>query len=64
MRAVAVIGLFLVLAGVSAIAVPYITYTEKEHVAEIGPIKAEKKEETKHFPISQIAISQTRRSPP
>jgi len=54
MRGTAIIGVLLIFAGIAALAYPYITYTEKERVVDIGPLKIDK-EETKHFPISQIA---------
>jgi len=54
MRGTAIIGLVLIFAGLAALAYPYITYTEKERVVDVGPIQIDK-EETKHFPISQVA---------
>jgi len=54
MRGAAIIGLLLIFAGLAALAYPYITYTEKERVVDVGPIQIDK-EETKHFPISQVA---------
>ncbi len=54
MRATVILGLLLVFGGIAALAYPYITYTEKERVVDVGPIKIDK-EETHHIPISQIA---------
>lgn len=54
MRGAAIIGLLLIFGGLAALAYPYITYTEKERVVDVGPIKIDK-EETKHIPISQVA---------
>lgn len=54
MRSAAIIGLLLIFGGLAALVYPYITYTEKERVVDVGPIKIDK-EETKHIPISQIA---------
>jgi uncharacterized membrane protein YidH (DUF202 family) len=54
MRGAAIIGLLLIFGGLAALAYPYITYTEKERVVDVGPIQIDK-EETKHFPISQVA---------
>jgi len=54
MRGLTLIGLVLIVGGIAALAVPYITYTEKERVVDVGPIKIDSNE-TKHFPISQIA---------
>jgi hypothetical protein len=54
MRGTVILGLLLIFAGIAALAYPYITYTEKERVVDVGPIKIDK-EETKQIPISQIA---------
>ena len=54
MRGTAILGLFLIFAGLAALAYPYITYTETERVVDVGPIKIDK-QETKHFPISEVA---------
>ncbi len=54
MRGTAILGLFLMFAGLAALAYPYITYTETERVVDVGPIKIDK-QETKHFPISEVA---------
>ena len=54
MRGAAIIGILLILGGLAALSYPYITYTEKERVVDVGPIKIDK-EETKHIPISQVA---------
>ena len=54
MRGLMLIGFLLIAGGIAALAVPYITYTEKERVVDVGPIKIDS-EETKHFPISQVA---------
>ena len=54
MRGTAILGIFLIFAGIAALAYPFISYTETERVVDVGPIKIDKTE-TKHFPISQIA---------
>lgn len=54
MRGAAILGLLLIFAGLAALAYPYITYTETKRVVDVGPIQIDK-EETKHFPISQVA---------
>ena len=54
MRIATLLGLVLIVGGIGALIVPYITYTEKERVVDVGPIKIDS-EETKRFPISQIA---------
>jgi len=54
MRGFALIGLLLIAGGLAALVVPYVTYTEKERVVDVGPIKIDANE-TKHLPIPQIA---------
>lgn len=47
------LGIVLIVAGILALALPYITFTKKEKVLDIGPIEAvtEKKES---FPVSPV----------
>ena len=54
MRRLTIIGLVLVVGGIVALAVPYITYSQEEHVMNVGPLKVEATE-TKRLPIPQIA---------
>jgi uncharacterized membrane protein YidH (DUF202 family) len=54
MRGYALVGLLLIIGGIAALVVPYVTYTEKERVVDVGPIKIDSNE-TKHLPIPQIA---------
>ena len=56
MRGFALIGLLLIFGGIAALAVPYITYTEKERVVDVGPLKIDTNE-THHLPIPQIAAA-------
>jgi len=47
------LGIILIVVGIIALALPYVTFTKKEKVLDIGPIEAvtEKKES---FPVSPI----------
>jgi hypothetical protein len=54
MRGYVLLGLLLIVGGIAALVVPYVTYTEKEHVVDVGPLKIESTE-TKRLPIPQIA---------
>jgi uncharacterized membrane protein YidH (DUF202 family) len=54
MRRLTIIGLVLIVGGIVALAVPYITYSSEEHVMNVGPMKIEATE-TKRLPIPQIA---------
>ena len=54
MRRLTIVGLVLIVGGVLALAVPYITYSKEEHVMNVGPLKVEATE-TKRLPIPQIA---------
>ncbi len=49
-----ILAALLIVGGFAALAVPYITYTEKERVVDVGPIEIDKTE-TKAIPIPQIA---------
>jgi hypothetical protein len=48
-----ILGIILIVAGVIAFALPYVTFTKKEKVLDIGPIEAvaEKKESVPVSPI-------------
>jgi hypothetical protein len=48
------IAALLIVGGIAALATPYFTYTEKERVVDVGPIKIDKEEE-KTVSIPQIA---------
>ena len=54
MRGYVLIGLLLIVGGLAALVVPYVTYTEKEQVVDVGPLKIQATE-TKRLPIPQIA---------
>jgi drug/metabolite transporter (DMT)-like permease len=47
------LGIILIVVGVLAVALPYIPFTQREKVLDIGPIEAVK-EEKKTLPISPI----------
>ena len=49
-----ILAILLILGGIAALAVPYITYTEKERVVDVGPIQIDSEKE-KTIPIPQIA---------
>lgn len=49
-----IIAILLVVGGIAALAVPYITYTEKERVVDVGPVEIDA-EKQKTIPIPQIA---------
>jgi uncharacterized membrane protein len=54
MRAVAVIGILLVAAGVVSLAYGGFTYTKEETVVKVGPLEVQA-EQRKRFPISPLA---------
>ena len=54
MRRLTIIGLVLIVGGIAALVVPYIPYSQEEHVMNVGPMKIEATE-TKRLPIPQIA---------
>lgn len=47
------LGIILIVVGIAALALPYLTFTKKEKVLDIGPIEAvtEKKESVPLSPI-------------
>lgn len=49
-----IIALLLIVGGIAGLATPYIIYTEKEKVVDVGPIEINTEEE-KTIPIPQIA---------
>ena len=54
MRGIVVVGVVLIVLGIVALAWQGITYTSKEKVVDIGPLKVEA-ERQKTLPISPIA---------
>jgi hypothetical protein len=48
------LALLLIVGGIAGLAYPYITYTEKEKVVDVGPIEINSEEE-KTVSIPQIA---------
>lgn len=48
-----ILGIILIVVGLLALALPYVTFTKQEKVLDVGPIEAvaEKKE---RFPVSPI----------
>jgi len=54
MRGIMVVGVVLIVLGIIALAWQGITYTSKEKVVDIGPLKVEA-ERQKTLPISPIA---------
>jgi hypothetical protein len=49
-----ILAALLIVGGIAALATPYITYTEKERVVDVGPIEVDAEKE-KTIPIPQIA---------
>jgi len=47
------LGIVLIVAGILALALPYITFTKKEKVLDIGPIEAVT-EKQESFPVSPV----------
>lgn len=54
MRAIAVVGIVLIVAGVVSLAYGGFTYTKQETVVKLGPLEVQA-EERKRFPISPLA---------
>lgn len=52
------LGIVLIVAGILAMALPYVTFTKKEKVLDIGPIEAvaEKQESVPISPIIGLVI--------
>lgn len=48
-----ILGIILIVVGLLAIALPYVTFTKQEKVLDIGPIEAVK-EEKQRVPVSPI----------
>jgi len=53
MRPLAIVGIILIVIGIVALAYQGITYTTREKVVDLGPLKVEKKEE-KTVPLPPI----------
>jgi len=53
MRPLAIVGIILIVLGVVALAYQGITYTTKEKVVDLGPLKVEKNQE-KTIPLPPI----------
>jgi uncharacterized membrane protein HdeD (DUF308 family) len=53
-----ILGITLIVAGILALVLPYVTFTKKEKVLDIGPIEAvaEKQENVPLSPIIGIVI--------
>jgi uncharacterized membrane protein YidH (DUF202 family) len=47
------LGIALIVAGIVAFVLPYITFTQKEKIIDLGPIQAEATKE-KSIPVSPI----------
>jgi len=47
------LGIVLIVAGILALALPYVTFTKKEKVLDIGPIEAVT-EKQESFPVSPV----------
>lgn len=54
MRAIAIVGIVLIVAGVVSLVYGGITYTKEETVLKVGPLEVEA-EQRKRFPISPVA---------
>jgi len=48
-----VLGIALIVIGILALALPYITFTKQEKVLDVGPIQAVKQEKSR-VPVSPI----------
>ncbi len=53
-----ILGIILIVVGILTLALPYVTFTKKEKVLDIGPIEAvtEKKESIPVSPIIGIVV--------
>ncbi len=54
MRPILVLGAVLIVAGIIALVVPYISFTETRRVVDLGPLKVDAKQE-RVIPIPAIA---------
>jgi len=54
MRPLMILGIVLVVAGIAALAVPYIVVTDTKQVLDLGPLSIEAKEQ-RAIPIPAIA---------
>ena len=54
MRPILVLGAVLIVAGILALVIPYISFTETRRVVDIGPLKVDAKQE-RVIPIPAIA---------
>lgn len=53
-----ILGIILIVVGILTLALPYVTFTKKEKIIDIGPIEAvtEKKESVPVSPIIGIVV--------
>jgi uncharacterized membrane protein YidH (DUF202 family) len=54
MRPILVLGAVLIVVGILALVIPYISFTETKRVVDIGPLKVDAKQE-RVIPIPAIA---------
>lgn len=54
MRAIAVVGIVLIVAGIVSLAYGGFTYSKQETVVKLGPLEVQAEERTR-FPISPLA---------
>ena len=54
MRPILVLGAVLIVAGILALVIPYISFTETRRVVDLGPLKVDAKEQ-RVIPIPAIA---------
>lgn len=54
MRAILVLGAVLVVAGILALVIPYVSFTETRRVVDVGPLKIDAQQE-RVIPIPAIA---------
>jgi hypothetical protein len=53
MKGLVIVGIILIIAGILGLAIPAITYTEREQVLNLGPIQATAERE-RTIPISPV----------
>jgi hypothetical protein len=53
MKGLVIVGIILIIAGILGLAIPAITYTEREQVLDLGPIQATAERE-RTIPISPV----------
>lgn len=54
MRPLAILGAVLIVVGILALVVPYVSFTETRRVVDLGPVKVDAKEQ-RVIPIPAIA---------